>query len=308
MSHRVELLSLMQRTAPELAKTKPCLMSALNAVSGYHAMALGKACPIAPQEAVRSRVFHHQDSALTLYLHGLRARPTAEDKVAIYLVCVYLPFLSMITYGTLSPMGRESAPSMTPAIDKTIEILRLLRGSDILLYGDFEEVTKGPLAVLLQCLDFSGETTSDPDAENAVSALSAHVLGPEESISATASAHTRKLDSTDDKDVYRVAIHGLRTMFRALSKNPNDNAQLWGWINGEPLSEYIPLIREQDPWAMIILAYWAVAVHRRRKEWWLAYGIGEGVIREVHHLLPEQYRGILAWPAKHVGIDTAAVE
>ncbi|GAD93890.1 hypothetical protein PVAR5_2508 [Paecilomyces variotii No. 5] len=103
--------------------------------------------------------------------------------------------------------------------------------------------------------------------------------------------------------VYQEALDGLcRTL--AVTMKPGDErrletADIFAWLL-EVSDEYLELLRQEEPLALIIFAYFCVSVRQIEWMWWME-GLSGRLMKELHSALDEKYRSWLQWPQEQIG-------
>jgi hypothetical protein len=80
-----------------------------------------------------------------------------------------------------------------------------------------------------------------------------------------------------------------------------DRGAIFVWATRIP-REFIQLIEAKDPYALVILAHYAVLPGRVRNVWWLE-GLGGDIVTAVAMALGRENWGFIEWPAGVVGVD-----
>ena len=97
-----------------------------------------------------------------------------------------------------------------------------------------------------------------------------------------------------DAENYTLAIQYLYLTFPNALDEKAGRSQLIGW----PvflLPDYLTALRDRDPMALVILAYYGAALHRATYIWWLR-GLGARLVRAVSELVGHERQRLLAWP------------
>lgn len=104
----------------------------------------------------------------------------------------------------------------------------------------------------------------------------------------------------DIVDAYGYAIHVLEVVFAvaAESSEPPSGALLMIWIHFVP-DRYIELLTERQPGSLIILAHYAVLLHKSECYWYLE-GVAEQLLSIVHAFVPTEWTTWLAWPKSQI--------
>jgi len=78
-----------------------------------------------------------------------------------------------------------------------------------------------------------------------------------------------------------------------------ETADVFAWLL-EASDEYLELLRHEAPVALIMFAYFCVAV--RQIEWlWWTEGLSARLLGQVYAALNSEYRGWLRWPGERIG-------
>ncbi|KAJ9285674.1 transcriptional regulator family: Fungal Specific TF [Paecilomyces variotii] len=102
--------------------------------------------------------------------------------------------------------------------------------------------------------------------------------------------------------IYQEALDGLcRTL--AVAMKPGDErrletADVFAWLL-EVSSEYLELLRQEEPIALVIFAYFCVSVRQIEWMWWME-GLSGRLLKELHSALDEEYRSWLQWPQEQI--------
>jgi hypothetical protein len=104
----------------------------------------------------------------------------------------------------------------------------------------------------------------------------------------------------DIVDAYGYAIHILELIFAvaAASPTPPSDALLKIWIHFVS-DRYVELLSERQPGSLIILAHYAVLLHRSEHYWYLE-GVAEQIINIANALVPSEWSSWLDWPKTQI--------
>ncbi|KAJ6116053.1 hypothetical protein N7523_006470 [Penicillium sp. IBT 18751x] len=108
-----------------------------------------------------------------------------------------------------------------------------------------------------------------------------------------------QLDPTHEKEVYDQAIDYLRSALEQLMNGGEPKDFAFCWAFRIPV-RYQELVRERKPFALVVLAHYAVILHHLRDSWWMGdWGIR--ILRLVDACLDPQYRHLISWPIDATG-------
>ncbi|KAH3965278.1 hypothetical protein HBI24_028490 [Parastagonospora nodorum] len=101
-------------------------------------------------------------------------------------------------------------------------------------------------------------------------------------------------------DAYGYAIHILELTFvvAAESARPPSDALLKIWIHFVS-DRYVELLSERQPGSLIILAHYAVLLHRSRQYWYLD-GEAEQILNIANAFVPTEWQSWLEWPKAQI--------
>lgn len=106
------------------------------------------------------------------------------------------------------------------------------------------------------------------------------------------------LDKTDPQHkhntaAYEETIAYLGNALESLTSGNEGSVAAFRWISRSP-AQFITLLEERQPFALVILAHYAVILHNLRKEWWMAEW-GDQILREVCRCLGPQWLQSITW-------------
>jgi hypothetical protein len=164
---------------------------------------------------------------------------------------------------------------------------------------------RGVRAIISQSWNFLRQTSVSPILDRAESAIS-HASSPYGLAAAAAVADrlSNLLDQADmsekSRQVCRVAASQLGVVYQTNLDSVESASQvhapglIWVWpINLS--SEFTDLLSMRKPEALIILAHYAVLLHRRRPMW-LVGNVGGILIEEISRFLGTFWKRWLEWP------------
>ncbi|KAI9931437.1 hypothetical protein MW887_010012 [Aspergillus wentii] len=115
-------------------------------------------------------------------------------------------------------------------------------------------------------------------------------------------------DPQHEKDVYDIALQHLASSLETLAQGGEATPVAFLWILRIP-SRFIELLRERQPFALVILAHYAVTIHSMRGHWWMG-DLGERVLHEIGLHLNAEWRQSIDWVIDATGcyIPTPAIQ
>lgn len=106
-------------------------------------------------------------------------------------------------------------------------------------------------------------------------------------------------DPTHERDVYKATIEHLSDCLEQLMNGgePKDFAFCWTFrIPGR----FQDLVRERQPFALVVLAHYAVNLHHLRDSWWMG-NWGSRILKEIIDILEPEWRELISWPIDATG-------
>ncbi|KAL4907400.1 hypothetical protein BDW74DRAFT_123902 [Aspergillus multicolor] len=96
-----------------------------------------------------------------------------------------------------------------------------------------------------------------------------------------------------DKDLYDATIKHLSCALDKVSRGGETMIVAFQWIFQVP-EKYIELYRQREPFALVILAHYAVILHFLRRHWWMGEW-GLRLIQEIGQHLDANWRNSITW-------------
>lgn len=245
-----------------------------------------------PKEANR-----HLEEARALQIQALCAFNNAHIEVKVDNCVSIMSFSTLIGLHALAEVVGNANVGAGGALDGFVTYMNLHRGVR---------------AIISQSWRFLGQTSVAPLLEQTTSAI--HHAFPSNSQTAVAVADrlSSLLDHADmseeSRQVCSAAASQLTVVYQTEpdmakpSNQPPGNGLLWVFpINLS--SEFTALLSMRKPEALIILAHYAVLLHRRRRVW-LVGNVGRILIEEISRFLGTFWRAYLDWPLAQSHGDT----
>ena len=174
--------------------------------------------------------------------------------------------------------------------DRDIEWLSLFRGTRWIIATADDTLKSGALAPIFM----NGSRRSS--ARNARSNVRLAYLDDLRNLLQDHVADVHSLD------VYFGAVQGLTKCFATLEEEGPHNCQtadVFVWLL-EMSDEYLQLLRQRKPEALVIFSYFCVLTHALESMWWMQ-GLSIHLIRGIYYFLDEEYRCWLQWPMEQLG-------
>ncbi|KAJ5178725.1 hypothetical protein N7492_001935 [Penicillium capsulatum] len=107
-------------------------------------------------------------------------------------------------------------------------------------------------------------------------------------------------DPSHEKEVYAEALEHLSNALEQLMKGGEPKDFAFCWAFRIPV-RFQDLVRARQPFALVVLAHYAVILHHLREYWWM----GDWAIRilqEIVDALDPEWRELISWPVDSTGV------
>jgi hypothetical protein len=238
-----------------------------------------------PQDSERYRraAIRHQDIAVATF-RPLLGDITAENCDALWASSALTVIFGTAQYQILETPG---VVKLSP-LDGILEVCELVRGVYVIVQAAAQWIGSGPINPLL-VYDFAAHAPElAPDVIDAIQAVKNCVL-------ASSAAHT--------SSVYLSSLEVLQQTFVAsMSKDQPTMVLVWLVLIER---QFVVMLRERDPIALVMLAHYGVVLYDSRQHWWCG-DWGFSIVKDVHQVLNDEWRPLIAWPARKVGLGPDA--
>lgn len=261
--------SIWQAVVPREAMRHPFLMHGILALSALH-LAVASDDDLRDQYIDVSKA--HQRQAVV----GL-AKISGKLKPHHYNAAFTLSNIMMIFSFALPEITGQTV-SQSP-VDEIHQVFLSTRKSGDVLSNVTDCVRNGELKMLLE---YDTAQPKMPDTSRlAIMSL------------AQLNANLARKDPHHEKDVYDTTIKHLGHSLDKVSRGGETMIVAFQWIFQVP-AKYIELFRKREPFALVILAHYAVIMHFLRRHWWM----GEWslkLIQEIGQHLDHNWRNSITW-------------
>ncbi|EAT80977.1 hypothetical protein HBH56_164390 [Parastagonospora nodorum] len=245
-----------------------------------------------PEEAI-----WHLEEARALQTQALCAFNNAYIEVTVDNCVSIMSFSTLIGLYNLADVAGNADVGAGGVLDAFITYMNLHRGVR---------------AIISQSWRFLSQTSVAPLLEQTTSAIDHALSCNNRTAVAVADRLSNLLDHADmseeSRQVCSAAVSQLTVVYQTEqdvvkpSNQPPENGLLWVFpINLS--SEFTALLSMCKPEALIILAHYAVLLHRRRRVW-LVGNVGRILIEEISRFLGTFWRTYLDWPLAQSHGDT----
>lgn len=274
--------SLWQTVIPQLSLRHPPLRHGLLALSALQ-LAGASTNPSRKWRLLDSARQHRSQALEGVQLDGTEDLTTAQWNSSFALCSVLLA--SSFAYCIVDDQVLSEDGEQPDTLDEFLEVFELTRWLVSAMMMTKERVAGGDLHSLIQ-----SETTRPtmPDMSRLV------VLALRRQNDAEA-----ERNPSHERSVYDQAIEHLRIALEQLMNGSEPKYFAFCWIFRLPV-KYQELLREREPFALVVLAHYAVILHRLRDCWWMG-DWGMRILKEVDNNLEPKYRHLISWAIDATG-------
>jgi hypothetical protein len=102
-----------------------------------------------------------------------------------------------------------------------------------------------------------------------------------------------------ERGVYENTIEHLSHCLEQLMNGGEPKDFVFCWTFRIP-GRFQDLVREREPFALVVLAHYAVTLHHLRDTWWMG-NWGARILNEIVDILGTEWRELLSWPIDATG-------
>ncbi|RHZ72378.1 hypothetical protein CDV55_108012 [Aspergillus turcosus] len=269
ISHNSNVESIWQTVIPREATQHPALMHSILALSALH---LASSTGGSMHERYMKTAKSHRDLAL-LGFKETSKNPDQSNCDAAFALC------SLMTISSLAfPLIAEQSQANT-ALDDLCQAFQVARNSMNVLAQITDQVSGGELKPLLG-KDESGPKMPDT-SRLAIMSLS------------MTNSRLASRNPNHEREMFEATIRQLGESLEQLAQGREASIVAFQWMYHIP-QRFIDLLHERHPFALVILAHYAVVLHFMRSHWWMGEW-GARVIQQIGRLLDSQWRQSINW-------------
>ncbi|EAW08520.1 uncharacterized protein ACLA_032550 [Aspergillus clavatus NRRL 1] len=275
ISYNTEVESVWQTAVTREAMKHPALMHGILALSALH---LATMTGGSVTERYSKMATMHQDLALGGFKESFGDLNQSNCKAA-FALC------SLMTICSLAfPLAADKSDKRT-SLEDLCEAFRVAKNSMNVLADIVDLVENSELRPLL------GKDDSGPKMPD-TSRLAIMSLAMTNSRLATR-------DPSHEKEIYESTIAQLGESLEKLAQGREATVVAFQWMYHIP-STFLDLVRERRPFALVILAHYAVILHFMRSRWWIGEW-GSPVIQQIGQHLDSQWQQSISWVVDATG-------
>lgn len=281
LSDRAESHELWRITAPEVAFQHDFLMRGILAISALHLSCLR----LEKQNHWAHVARKQQDAALSSF----RSIMTKMDESNCD---AFLALSSLIVvYGFESPKNAGSLGMFDYHGQDSDEWLPLIRGVNSIIMSVYPWIKNGRLSGLLHDHIQQPPQTELPNVLN-------------EQLTNLEGLCKKASGGPDAVEAYKTALERLKMSFVRMNNRPPYECEIsiaFLWPVMIP-QEYISMLNERRPEALVILAHYCVILHHLDDYWWMR-GWALHIIENIRRKLDDDWQRWLQWPTNVVTVD-----
>ena len=237
---------------------------------------------------ILDRAVNHNNLALSKSKEAL-AQLSEHNSSNLFALSLMVGFFALAL-----PISPASIP-FQDAIGQIIQVATLMRGVLTITLTQSRSIINGPMSAMLRN-NFSQNPAILPEELE----LSLNELE-------TVMCSTETIE--DGPSVFRETIQSLKACFRNAgfsTATPNgiaieDQIVALSWL-GMMHSDFVPLLSHRRPVALVVLSYYAVALHTLDAIWW-CQGWGLSLVNDVYNSLDTTWRARMKWPMEKIKLN-----
>ncbi|KAJ5542858.1 hypothetical protein N7535_005281 [Penicillium sp. DV-2018c] len=279
---------LWQITIPQLSLRYPSLRQGLLALSALH---LASTSTPSLRRRYLERARAHQANALSGLRIDSEDAPESQSQATFALCCIMIVFPFGYRH-VESEMTPDSDAEHRDTLDEFFEVFQLTRWLVNIMMKSADRIAGSELNPLVERED---PPATMPDMSRLVVFSLLQQNGME-----------AMRDTTHEKKIYDAAIEHLSNALKQLMKGGEPHAFAFYWCFRIP-EEFLELLEARRPFALVVIAHYAVILHHLRDEWWMG-DWGAQILKEIGDLLEPQWQELISWPIDATGCFLPRVE
>ncbi|KAL9137357.1 MAG: hypothetical protein Q9175_001429 [Cornicularia normoerica] len=281
LSDRSESHELWRVTVPQVAFQYDFLMRGILAISALHLSFL---------RPERQTYWGHvaakqQDSALSSFRKIMTNMDESNCDAFFALSSL------IVVYGFESPKNSDSLGMFNYNGQDSDEWLPLIRGVNSIIISVWPWIKNGRLNGLLH------DHIQEPPQTELPSVLSEQLTHLENMCDGASGG-------PEAVNAYKAALESLRASFVRMNNRPTYECEvsiafLWPVMIPQ---EFITMLNEKRPEALVLLAHYCVILHHLNDYWWMR-GWAMHIINNIHRELDENWLYFIQWPTSVISVD-----
>ncbi|KAL4879245.1 hypothetical protein BJY04DRAFT_194113 [Aspergillus karnatakaensis] len=280
VSRTPSIQSIWRDHVPRIGFTTPFLLHAVLALSALH---LAHLTPSKRATYIAQAEYHHA-TGMSAVIPSMQTL-ASDNGAAMFLFSALtsIHFCATIHHGTASSILSTEGPLS--------EWARLFRGTKAVIDTSSIDLRSGELSPIFLTGAYFSSIRRDPktlqEGQMYVWELKKFITQQH--------AHEEAL-----REIYiKVADQLACTLAVTLRPNILETGTVFAWLI-EASGEYLDLLRQEKPTALIVFSYFCVAVQQIEWAWWTE-GLSSRLMSQAYTALEEGYRIWLRWPMEQMG-------
>ena len=270
-----------QIAVPQEAQTQPYLMYGLLSLAALHRIHLEN-----------NTDSHALDSALDHYSLALSKSREALAHLSELNSSNLFALSLLIGYFALGLPISPASPPLSDAIGLITQVASVMRGALTIVLTQRESIENGPMSAMLRKGFSKNPAILPEELETSLDQLEADLYLTE--------------NAEDGLSAYRETFQGLKACFRNAGFSvdaPNgipmeDQIIALSWL-GVMHPDFVQLLSHRRPVALVLLSYYAIALHTLDAMWW-CQGWSLMLVKDVYRSLDGSWRSRMEWPMRQI--------
>lgn len=292
MSHSPALISVWRDVVPQLALDHEFLLHGLFALAAQHRLSHLST----PADNLLDASIHYHEKSLSRYI----ALVTDISKDNCEALFAFSQIITGTFYSRLSIGLYEDGASPQDFVASVANIFELLKGTLVVAQQATSWLRQGQLAAMMSNYPETKPGQFD-ETSIAPQQFEMEQFGCTAALKRLSQSLGREAAATDTIMRARVLIPTIQLVHALLIGQP-DTSERQNKIVGLPVwfdRGYAQLLREGDNAALVVLAFYGVALHELNQGW-MFREVGSGLIHAVSKIVQPEWLDYLEWPSAQI--------
>lgn len=233
---------------------------------------------------------YHREEATALQTRALSLFNDAGTEATAETCLPMLVFSSFLGLHTLAEAVTASKNDGIGFLDKFVTYLNLHRGVRLVTGQAWELLSRSRISPMLKRAEHALERAQSQPEQGQATLIAERLKSLLDDANMEPSSKQACRDAVSQLQlVYQYELHSGQ-----LPREEQAPGLIWAWPTMLP-GTFTRLLMERRPEALIVLCYYAVLLHRRRRMW-LVGDAGQRLIEEMSRFLGTYWREYLEWP------------
>lgn len=265
----------LQTHVPREGLSHPFLMHGILAISALH---LSQQFSGSRREIYTETAMRHHSWALSLCV-PLLSNVTPENCQSLYACSILIATFSFASQGL-----SIYRPSMH--ISEVIKIFRLVRGTASIVEQARSWIEQSDMRILLALIRYAQRTPGSRHVHTVHTQLETLLNQQEDE------RQFPQLPGSSKAVIIRSTRHLLDVFDSCIDSDNQATILAWPAVMD---SEFLDLMQQREPWALVTLAYYGAVLHLTTRAWWIE-GWGKFLVNLGAGYLDDHTRSAIAWP------------